>query len=61
MVDVAQILSNHVRDADLVSRYGGEEFLIILNETKGEPGCIVAERLRKNIETLLSYYPEKKD
>jgi two-component system cell cycle response regulator len=34
---------------DYVGRYGGEEFLVILPETKLDTGKIVAERLRKVI------------
>lgn len=43
---------NRTRDLDLVSRYGGEEFTIILPETNEEGAIKVVERIRHNIEEL---------
>ena len=40
------------RPADLASRYGGEEFSILLPVTTQENAAMLAERLRKKIETL---------
>jgi len=40
------------RPSDQVGRYGGEEFLIILNRTGYEEGLNFAERLRREIEKL---------
>ncbi len=37
------------RTVDLISRYGGEEFVILLPETNLESACRVAERLRQSI------------
>jgi diguanylate cyclase (GGDEF)-like protein len=50
LIDVAKILIQQVRESDLVVRYGGEEFLIILKEVETEPACVVAERIRKSVE-----------
>ncbi len=41
-----------VRSIDIVGRYGGEEFVIILPETDLEAGRVVAERLREAVEAL---------
>jgi diguanylate cyclase (GGDEF)-like protein len=38
-----------VRDVDLVGRYGGEEFIILLPETERETAVQVAERLRQSV------------
>jgi diguanylate cyclase (GGDEF)-like protein len=38
------------RESDLVVRYGGEEFLIVLSDTDLEGALILAERLRQSIE-----------
>ncbi|MDD4600575.1 hypothetical protein SDC9_06098 [bioreactor metagenome] len=46
---ISRIISNHCRDVDFAVRYGGEEFAIILPETKGEEAVILAERLRQSI------------
>lgn len=50
---VADILKNCTRDSDLVSRYGGEEFCIILPGLALEKGAEIAERIRKDIEKNL--------
>jgi polar amino acid transport system substrate-binding protein len=46
LVDVAKILTTHVRGVDLVGRWGGEEFLIICPETSQEGVYNLAENLR---------------
>lgn len=40
------------RPADLASRYGGEEFAILLPVTKQEDAVMLAERLRRKVEAL---------
>lgn len=46
----ASILNDAVREgSDWVSRYGGEEFLVVLPETGLENGIKTAERLRKRV------------
>lgn len=52
LVDVASTLTAELREADLVFRTGGEEFLIVLPHTRREPAMEVAERLRRAIEGL---------
>ncbi len=50
---VAMKMQEGVRwSADQVSRYGGEEFCIILPETDGGSALQVAERLRKTVESM---------
>ncbi|MEX0915327.1 MAG: GGDEF domain-containing protein [Wenzhouxiangellaceae bacterium] len=49
LVDVASTLTDQLREADLVFRTGGEEFLIVLPHTPLEPALEVAERLRRAI------------
>ncbi|MBI4849954.1 MAG: PAS domain S-box protein [Nitrospirae bacterium] len=50
LVEVACILSEEVRALDLVARFGGEEFIILLPETDLAIACKVAERIRKSVE-----------
>lgn len=40
------------RTSDVVARFGGEEFVVILPETDLEGGKTMAENIRKNIENL---------
>lgn len=49
---VARYTDDEIRDQDQVSRYGGEEFLLILRETSLEEARQVCERLRLGIERL---------
>jgi|GEM_PF-2942612 len=44
--EIAQLTKASVRENDIVSRYGGEEFVIILPMTNLEGARIVAERIR---------------
>ncbi len=49
--EVAERLKFSVREVDMVARYGGEEFCVILPETTKKLAVIVAERLRKSVES----------
>lgn len=49
---VAHVLLYHTRGCDLPSRYGGDEFIIVLPETPAGQAWYGAERLRKVVETL---------
>jgi len=45
-----------IRNTDFLSRYGGEEFAIILPGTNREGACIVAEKVRRAIEMTRFYF-----
>jgi diguanylate cyclase (GGDEF)-like protein len=47
--EVADIIRKSVRSADMVFRYGGDEFTALLVETDREGALTVTERIRKNI------------
>jgi len=48
---VASLLKNSVRKKDTVARYGGEEFILILPEAGVEAASMIAERIRKLVES----------
>ncbi|TXT39996.1 MAG: response regulator [Comamonadaceae bacterium] len=49
---LAKVLKQSVRASDMVIRYGGEEFLIILQDTHRESADQVAEKIRVEVEKL---------
>jgi len=54
LVTLAQIMQSSVNHStDVVCRYGGEEFAIILTRTTAEQACVVAEKIRENIEITI--------
>lgn len=48
---IAKIIRGQLREYDIAGRYGGEEFSILLPFTKINEAQMVAERLRKTIES----------
>jgi diguanylate cyclase (GGDEF)-like protein len=48
---MAAVVAGQLREEDVFSRYGGEEFAIILRETDAEKAFIIAERIRRAVET----------
>jgi diguanylate cyclase (GGDEF)-like protein/putative nucleotidyltransferase with HDIG domain len=50
LLQVATILKRSLRECDIPTRYGGEEFAVILPETAAVDACEVAERIRAVIE-----------
>jgi len=46
---VAELLVQAVRTSDMVGRYGGEEFLVVLPETDDEGAASFAERVREQV------------
>lgn len=56
LIFLARALTAHLRAYDVCSRWGGEEFLILLPETTGEVGAEIANRLRLGVANL---HPEE--
>jgi diguanylate cyclase (GGDEF)-like protein len=46
---ISETLKTHLRDEDILSRFGGEEFTVLLPELDREQAWIIAERLRNSI------------
>ena len=48
--EIAQVIKSCIRDIDVVARWGGEEFIVLLPETKKEEALKVGMRIRETIE-----------
>ncbi|MBW2183776.1 MAG: diguanylate cyclase [Deltaproteobacteria bacterium] len=46
---ISQVLMGSIRIPDMVLRYGGEEFAVVLPETNKSNAIVVAERIRTNV------------
>lgn len=57
---LAEMLQNLARKEDIVTRYGDEEFMVILPETSEENAFIFAERFRRDVEKM-SFIPAGED
>lgn len=57
--EVAYLILQTFRKTDMVFRYGGEEFAVIITETPLEKAVIPLERLRKSIENYPFNYDGK--
>ena len=47
---VSKTIRSKLREYDIAGRYGGEEFALLLPNTRTEEAIMVAERLRKAVE-----------
>lgn len=52
IIQIAELLKVTLRDMDIISRFGGEEFTVLLPETNNREAANAAERIRKAIEAL---------
>ena len=52
---IGEILMKNVREIDMAFRFGGEEFAVLLPDTKHEDAIIVAERIRKAVAANVFY------
>ena len=57
---IAQMLSALVRKEDVLTRYGDEEFIVILPETTEQQARIFAERFRSDVEKM-EFIPANED
>ncbi|MFC1696836.1 diguanylate cyclase [Nanoarchaeota archaeon] len=53
------ILKNNTRKIDILGRYGGEEFIIVMPNTNKDESYVIAERIRKSIEDFEFHGREK--
>ena len=48
--DVAKLLQRNLREIDMIARFGGEEFILMLIETRVEQAMPIAQRLKQLVE-----------
>lgn len=57
---VADLFTKMIRKSDILARIGGEEFVLLLPETKLESARVLAERLRSTLDvTIIEFEGEK--
>ena len=49
LCNITSLIQHHIRPQDLVARWGGEEFLILLPDTDLEGGMTLADRIRQQL------------
>jgi diguanylate cyclase (GGDEF)-like protein len=55
LVTVARIIRENIRQVDILGRYGGEEFLVVMPNTPEDVAYVIAERIRRSVESYV--YP----
>ncbi|MBN2359620.1 MAG: diguanylate cyclase [Deltaproteobacteria bacterium] len=50
LVELGRVFSRCVREGDVVARFGGDEFVLLLEHASAEGGLRVAERIRRTVE-----------
>ena len=58
IVSVAESLKENVRSTDLIIRFGGDEFLVVIDQIGFEQALISAEKIRESISALYFQLPE---
>ena len=59
LIQVAECLAQHVREQDMIGRFGGEEFILLLPNTTTEQAQHVAERCRIALTELNFVYEQQ--
>jgi len=50
LIIISKLLSKYCRETDFVSRFGGEEFTMLLSNTNSDAALVLAEKIRRIIE-----------
>jgi len=53
---IAETMTESARGSDIIYRYGGEEFIILLRNTEEAGATLLAERIRQAIESIIFKY-----
>lgn len=55
---ISKTISTSLRKSDIVSRWGGEEILVVIANSNLQEGKIVAEKIRKKVEMISTEYED---
>ncbi len=58
LLNIARLCVNALRQTDIVGRWGGEEFAIVLAEADCEGARLIAERIRRTVEEAQIILPQ---
>ena len=50
LMEMTDVLRRHLRDQDIIGRFGGEEFIVVLPDISIQQAVVIAERLRVAVE-----------
>ena len=53
LVEIARLCRQHLRENDVVARFGGDEFVVVMPGTRCDDALKIAERLRKSVPVSL--------
>lgn len=59
--EMAAVIRAQLRGSDVLSRYGGEEFSVLLSHTGSEGALEIAERVRRSVEERRFYLPDSQE
>lgn len=59
LIDISQLIKSNIRQSDFLYRIGGEEFVILFEQTPIKEAIIVSEKIRKSIEEELKTVKNK--
>jgi two-component system cell cycle response regulator len=56
LTEVAACLKKHTRTGDVIARYGGDEFVLLLPDTAEAEARVIAERIARQIRALEPFF-----
>jgi diguanylate cyclase (GGDEF)-like protein len=59
LVSAAKTLASCLRKSDIMGRFGGEEFIVLLPETDRAAAIAIAEKMRQALESLMVRFQEQ--
>jgi len=56
---LSQLITDSLREDDMLFRFGGEEFVILFSETNKQDAIMVAQRIRQKVQSFVFPFEEK--